>query len=71
MMSFLERLRQEQTKIISPNDPWQICLERVRGRVGDDGIERISTQALLEPLPTAARPVTPKNGCISDAPLAC
>ena len=39
MVSFLEMMRQEQAKIISPNDPWRVRLERVRGRVGDDGIE--------------------------------
>jgi hypothetical protein len=26
-------------------DPWRIRLERVRGKIFDDGIERISTQA--------------------------
>ena len=27
-------------------DPWKLPLERVRGKIGDDGIERISTQAV-------------------------
>jgi len=29
-------------------DPWQLRLERLRGTVGDDGIERISTQAVFD-----------------------
>ena len=49
MVSFLEKLRQEQAKI-TPTDPWQLRLERVRGKVGDDGIERVSTQALFDHL---------------------
>jgi len=31
-------------------DPWHIRLERVRGKVGDDGVERISTQTLFDHL---------------------
>ena len=31
-------------------DPWRLRLERVRGEVGYDGIERISTQALFDHL---------------------
>ena len=50
MVSFLEKLRQEQARIISPTDLWRLRLERVRGRVGDDGIERISTQTLFDHL---------------------
>jgi len=33
-----------------PADPWLVRLERVRGQVGDDGIERISTQTLFDHL---------------------
>jgi hypothetical protein len=54
MVSFLEKLRQEQARI-SPNDPWHLRLERVRGRVGDDGIERISTQTLFDYLEVLQR----------------
>jgi hypothetical protein len=28
--------------------PWQLRLERARGQIGDDGIERISTQTLFD-----------------------
>jgi hypothetical protein len=55
MVSFLEKLRQEQVRIISPNDPWQVRLERVRGRIGDDGIERITTQTLFDILEVPQR----------------
>jgi hypothetical protein len=55
MVSLLEKLKQEQAKIISATDPWQLRLQRVRGRVGDDGIERISTQALFDHLEVLQR----------------
>ena len=29
-------------------DPWRLRLERLRGAIGDDGIERISTQAIFD-----------------------
>jgi hypothetical protein len=31
-----------------PVDPWRLRLERVRGKTGFDGLERISTQTLLD-----------------------
>jgi hypothetical protein len=31
-------------------DPWRLLLERLRGKIGDDGIERISTQAVFDVL---------------------
>jgi hypothetical protein len=55
MLSFLEKLRQAETRIVSPNDPWQLRLQRVRGTIGDDGIERISTQALFDHLEVLQR----------------
>jgi hypothetical protein len=36
-------------------DPWRLRLERVRGKVGDDGIERISTQTLFDHLEVLQR----------------
>jgi hypothetical protein len=43
-MSFLGRLQEEQQKIAAQNgDPWLLPLERLRGQVGDDGIERVTT----------------------------
>ena len=55
MLSFIEKLRQEQAKISSPTDPWRLRLERVRGKVGDDGIERVSTQTLFDHLEVLQR----------------
>ena len=34
---------------------WRLPLERVRGKVGDDGLERISTQALFDILEVPQR----------------
>ena len=36
-------------------DPWRVRLERVRAQVGDDGIERISTQTLFDHLEVLQR----------------
>ena len=48
-MSFLDRLHEEQQKVAAQNgDPWRSPLERVRGQVGDDGVERITTQLLFD-----------------------
>ncbi|QOZ23132.1 hypothetical protein XH93_05260 [Bradyrhizobium sp. CCBAU 51753] len=38
-----------------PVDPWRLRLERVRGKVGFDGLERISTQTLLDLLEVPQR----------------
>jgi hypothetical protein len=48
-MSWLAKLHQAQAELAARNgEPWRIRLERVRGQVGDDGIERISTQTLFD-----------------------
>jgi hypothetical protein len=50
-VSFIERLRQVRTETLARNaDTWRLRLERVRGKVGDDGIERVTTQALFDVL---------------------
>jgi hypothetical protein len=36
-------------------DPWRLALEGVRGEVGYDGIERVSTQALFDYLEVPQR----------------
>jgi hypothetical protein len=38
-----------------PSDPWHLRLERVRGKIGFDGLERITTQSLLDALEIAQR----------------
>ena len=47
-MSFVEKLRAAQVEAAQPVDPWRLRLERVRGTTGFDGLERISTQTLLD-----------------------
>ena len=55
-MSWLEQLHEAQAKLAAQNaDPWQLRLERVRGQVGDDGIERITTQLLFDILEVPQR----------------
>jgi hypothetical protein len=50
VLSFVERLRRAQAEAEALVDPWRLRLERVRGKIGDDGIERISTQTLFDHL---------------------
>jgi hypothetical protein len=47
-MSLLGKLREERLAVEAPTDPWLAPLQRVRGKVGDDGIERISTQTIFD-----------------------
>ena len=48
-MSWLGKLKQAQAELAARDtDPWWLPLERLRGKVGDDGIERITTQILLD-----------------------
>jgi hypothetical protein len=50
-MSWIGKLEKAKAEMISRNtDPWRLRLERARGRIGDDGIERISTQMLFDVL---------------------
>jgi hypothetical protein len=46
---WIELLRRTNVSL-APLDLWRLRLERVRGKVGYDGIERISTQALFDEL---------------------
>ena len=47
--SWIEKLRQAETERLARNsDPWRLRLERLRGKIGDDGIERITTQAVFD-----------------------
>jgi hypothetical protein len=53
---FIELLRQTRAEALARSaDPWRLQLERVRGKVGDDAIERISTQTLFDILEIAQR----------------
>ena len=57
MTTFMERLRQAEAELaaIETGDPWRLPLERVRGKIGDDGIERITTQLLFDILEVPQR----------------
>ena len=55
-MSFVELLRRTKMNAIARSaDRWRLPLEGVRGDVGYDGIERISTQLLLDYLAVPQR----------------
>jgi hypothetical protein len=43
--------QEEQKKV----EPWGLRLERLRGKVGDDGVERITTQAVFDILEISQR----------------
>jgi len=53
---FIDQLREAQAKSAARNaDPWRLPLERVRGQIGDDGVERITTQLLFDVLQVPQR----------------
>jgi hypothetical protein len=56
MVSALERLSAARTALdAEPGDPWLPPLGRVRGKIGDDGIERLTTQHLFDLLEVPQR----------------
>ena len=55
MVSFLERMARAQAKLAAPADPWLLRLERLSGKVGDDGVERVSTQTVFDVLEVPQR----------------
>jgi hypothetical protein len=55
-MSFIAMLREAKAKAqAQAADPWRLPLERVRGKVGDDNVERIATQVDLLEVPQRSR----------------
>src|SRR5664280_3524811 len=55
-MSWLGKLEKAKAEIAKPNvDPWRLPLERVRGKIDYDGIERVTTQMLLDVLEVPQR----------------
>ena len=55
-MAFIESLKRARDEVASQNsDPWRLRLERVRGKIGDDNIQRISTQTLFDHLEVLQR----------------
>jgi hypothetical protein len=49
-MSWLSRMRAHAEMAARNADPWRLRLERIRGKVGDDNVERIGTQAIFDVL---------------------
>src|SRR5665647_1280881 len=54
-MSLLGKLREERLAVEAPADPWLAPLQRVRGKVEFDGVERVSSQHLLDVLEVPQR----------------
>jgi hypothetical protein len=54
-MPLLNRLRATSLEYEQPADPWLAPLQRVRGKVELDGLERISSQTLLDMLEVPQR----------------
>jgi len=54
-VSFLDRMKAAAVEAAKPIDPWRLRLERVRGTTGFDGLERISTQRLMDLLEVPQR----------------
>jgi hypothetical protein len=56
MTTFMERMRQAEFAAAETVDPWRLKLERVRGKIEYfDGLERISSQTLLDLLEVPQR----------------
>jgi hypothetical protein len=55
-VAWLAELKNLQAEVATRKvDPWLVRLERVGGQIGDDGIERISTQTLFDHLEALQR----------------
>ena len=56
MVSLIEKLRQARAERTARDaEPWRLPLERVHGKIGDDGVERITTQLLFDILEVPQR----------------
>jgi hypothetical protein len=47
-VSLLEKLEAATAELEAPADPWLVPLQRVHGKVEFDGMERVSSQSLLD-----------------------
>ena len=47
-MSLLGQVKAARAELEAPADPWLAPLQRVRGKVEFDGMERVSSQTLLD-----------------------
>ena len=57
MVSFLEKLEAAKAEALAHTtaDPWLAPLQRVRGKIEFDGLERVSSQTLLDVLEVPQR----------------
>ena len=55
LMSLLGKLKSARAELEMPEDPWLAPLQRVRGRVEFDGLERVSSQMILDLLQVPQR----------------
>jgi hypothetical protein len=55
MASWIERLQAAKAGLAVPVDPWRLPLERLQGKIGDDGVERIATQVIFDVLEVPQR----------------
>jgi hypothetical protein len=55
-VSWLDKLEKAKVKMAARNvDPWRLPMERVRGKIDFDGLERVSSQTLLDILEVPQR----------------
>jgi hypothetical protein len=54
-VALLEKLKLARAALEAPSDPWLAPLQRVRGKVEFDGLERVSSQILLDVLEVPQR----------------
>jgi hypothetical protein len=49
-MAFIQRLNEKKAQVREreTGDPWRFPLERLRGQIGDDGVQRVTTQLVLD-----------------------
>jgi hypothetical protein len=53
--SWLDKLSEAQAEMAAPKDPWKLRLERMRGKIDYDGLERVTTQMLFDVLEVPQR----------------
>ena len=53
--SWLEKLREAAAEGAARKNPWKLRLERMRGKLDYDGLERVTTQSLFDVLEVPQR----------------
>ena len=53
--SWLDKLWEAQAEGAARKDPWKLRLERMRGKIDYDGLERVTTQMLFDVLEVPQR----------------